>query len=293
MRVAFIGDIVGLPGREAVIRAVPRLRAAFHADLILANAENIADGSGIKPLDYTRLREGGIDGITLGDHAFRKAQIFRVLGSQSDIIRPLNLPDAAQGRGWMRLGIPRGRGGELTELWVTTVLGRLFMTQLPCGDPFDAVDRLLARVPDRAAVIVEVHAEATSEKQAMAWHINGRVAAVVGTHTHVQTSDNRLLPREYAGAPAHDARTLHDRGETSGMGTAYIGDLGMSGPHDSVLGRRVDAVLSMMASATPAPFDVAHDNVRVQGVVLEIDPDTRLARGIERFDLADVGQGSP
>ena len=281
MRVAFIGDIVGTGGREAVIRAVPVLRGEHGADLILANAENIADGSGIKPLDYTRLREGGVDGITLGDHAFRKGQINRILGSQGDMIRPLNLPEAARGRGWMR--IPCGSAGAaVSELWVVTVLGRLFITQLPAGGPFDALDRLLVKVPRNAAVIVEVHAEATSEKQAIAWHLNGRVAAVVGSHTHVQTSDNRLLPRDFAGAPDIDAARLQG---PSDQGTAYLGDLGMSGPHDSVLGRRVDAVLSHMAAAIPAPFDVAQDNLRVQGALIDIDPATRLATGIERFDL--------
>jgi metallophosphoesterase (TIGR00282 family) len=264
------GDIVGSPGRLAVRQCLPALREQFSADLVLANAENAAAGSGLLPNQFDKLVEAGVAGMTLGDHVFRKAQIIPYLEKQSNLIRPANLSSKAKGRGWMRLRV----GGEQREgpsVYVITLLGRLFNTSLPCNDPFETVDRVLSKLPEaNPTVIVEMHGEATSEKQAMGWYLNGRVAAVLGTHTHIPTADARLLPK------GNDVRRQ----------TGYITDLGMSGPQDSVLGRRVDRVLTHMTTNMPAPFDVAEGNPRVNGVYLQIDETTGSARHIERVEMA-------
>jgi metallophosphoesterase (TIGR00282 family) len=269
LRVIMLGDIVGGPGRLAVRQCLPVLHERFAPDLILANAENAAAGSGLLPNQFDKLAEAGIAGMTLGDHVFRKAQIIPYLEKQPNLIRPANLSSKAKGRGWMRLHAGR-EGSQGPSVYVITLLGRLFNTALPCNDPFETVDRVLASLPEaNATVLVEMHCEATSEKQAMGWYLNGRVAAVLGTHTHVPTADARLLPK------GNDVRRQ----------TGYITDLGMSGPQDSVLGRRVDRVLTHMTTSMPAPFDVAQDNPRVNGVALELDDTTGSARHIERIEI--------
>ncbi|MEO0966038.1 MAG: TIGR00282 family metallophosphoesterase [Planctomycetota bacterium] len=266
MRVLYLGDVVGTPGRLAVEAGLPLLRAKYKADLAVVNAENAANGTGLTPEQYNKLRDAGADGITLGDHCFKKQQIAATLNRPGEkLIRPANLPDAAAGRGAMALTPNEGNGPTVT---VIVVMGRLFMP-LPAGDPFETVEAILAETPDDHAVILEVHAEATSEKVALGWRFNGRVAAVVGTHTHVPTADHRILP---AGVP----------GSHQGVaGTAYISDLGMSGPIDSVLGRRVDRVLKHMTTAMPSPFDVADGPAVVSGVLVTLDPRSGRATAIE------------
>lgn len=257
-----LGDIVGMPGRLAVAQQVPVIRERWKPDLILANAENTSNGTGLTPDHYHKLKAAGLDAMTLGDHCFKKMQIVEVLETQADIIRPYNLPLGARGKGWMRVPIPSlpGRG-----LFVVTVLGRIFMHSMPADDPFAAVERAMKEFGEKdAIVIVEIHAEATSEKQAVGWQFNGRVAAVLGSHTHVATADARVLS----------------------MGTAYITDMGMSGPMESVLGRDIDKVLTHMITAMPAPFDVAEGDPRVNGVCIDIDEKTGLTTAIERIELA-------
>lgn len=272
LRVAMLGDIVGRPGRLAVMQQLPIIRQKWSVDLIVANAENSANGSGLTPEQYQKLTDAGIAGITLGDHVYRRKEIVKVLERESNIIRPANLPDGAAGKTWMRLKSPAGQ----PDLFVLTLLGRRFI-DLSSNDPFATVDHLLKQLPERdPLVLVEMHAEATSEKQAMGWHLNGRVAAVVGTHTHVATADARILPcpRGVEGRRA---------------GTAYITDLGMSGPYTSVIGRKIEPVLTHLTTAMPAPFDVAEDDPRVCGVCIEFDTTTRRAVSIERIELkADV-----
>ncbi|MEM6332496.1 MAG: TIGR00282 family metallophosphoesterase [Planctomycetota bacterium] len=266
MRVIYLGDVVGTPGRLAVEAAMPLLRKKHKADLVVVNAENAANGTGLTPEQYKKLRDAGADGITLGDHCFKKQQIASMLNRADErVIRPLNLPPAAAGRGVMTLHANEGNGPALT---VIVVLGRLFMP-LPAADPFATVETALAELPQDRAVILEVHAEATSEKVALGWRFNGRVAAVVGTHTHVPTADHRILP---AGVPGSHAGV---------PGTAYISDLGMSGPPDSVLGRRVDRVLKHMTTAMPSPFDVADGPALVSGVLLTIDDRSGRATRID------------
>jgi len=271
LRVVMLGDIVGRPGRQAVAQQMEAIRQRYQPDLVIANAENAANGSGLTPELYRKLCQAGLDGMTLGDHIYKKQQIVSVLEQENNITRPANLPANAKGKRWMKLQTPRG------SLYVITVLGRIFMN-LPAADPFVTLDELLATLPDKdAMVLVEVHAEATSEKQAIGWYLNGKVAAVVGTHTHVATADARILSRQ-AGPSSQQ--------KVGGMqaGTAYMTDLGMCGPQESVLGRQIAPVLTHMTTAMPAPFDVAEGDPRVCGVFIEIDVKSRLAVAIERIE---------
>lgn len=287
LRIVFLGDIVGGPGCKAISQLVPVIRERWEPDLIIANAENSSNGTGLTPEIYKKLCARGIDAITLGDHVFKKKQIVQTLQSESNIIRPANLSGGASGKRWMciRPKSAEGQGdadNDRPGVYVLTVLGRIFMN-MPANDPFAAVDAILEEIPERnPIVIVEVHAEATSEKIAMGWHLNGRVTAVVGTHTHTPTADARILPAQVdgTGTPSIGAG-----------GTAYISDLGMTGPHDSVLGRRADRVVAHMTTNMPFPFDVADGNPRVQGVVIDIDENSRRATAIEPIDLpADVSK---
>ncbi len=256
-----LGDIVGLSGRQAVAQQIPHLRERYHPDLILANAENAANGSGLTPELYKKLCDAGITGLTLGDHVYKKAQIFPTLKKEENLIRPANLPAKAVGRTWMRL--PAGQGENARAVYVFTLLGRIFMN-LPVNDPFAAADRVLAELPEAdPIVLVEAHAEATSEKQSLGWYLNGRVTAVIGTHTHVPTADARLLDK----------------------GTAYITDIGMCGPQESILGRKIDPVLVHMTTAMPAPFDVAEGDPRVCGVLVEVSDHSPRAVAIERVEV--------
>ncbi|MEM7624941.1 MAG: TIGR00282 family metallophosphoesterase [Planctomycetota bacterium] len=285
MRIAFLGDVVGTPGRQALTQQTPALRETHGVDLIIANAENVANGSGITPEQYRKLADAGVDGMTLGDHAFRKQQIRATLESAPNLIRPINLPGRAWGKGFMRLASPTEGGPDLV---VVTIMGRLFMNSVQADDPFAALDRFLESLRSQppAVVIAEIHCEATSEKIAFGWHANGRVAAAVGSHTHVPTADARILP-----SPGHDDSLPGTPVVGAGRGTAYVTDLGMTGPQDSVLGRRVDRVVHHMSTGLPAAFDVAEGNPVVQGVLIDIDESSRLATHVERVALpADVSQ---
>ncbi|MBX3357878.1 MAG: YmdB family metallophosphoesterase [Phycisphaeraceae bacterium] len=268
--VAFLGDVVGVPGRRAVAHAAGVLRERHGVRVVIANGENARHGSGISPDNYRELRRaagGAVDAVTLGDHCFRERGILPLLAEPGEpISRPANLAAAAPGKRIIRLAPPSS-----PPLYVLTVLGRLFMTLHP-DSPFAAIDRELTLIPEPdAVVIVEVHAEATSEKQAVAWHCLGRwsspgaarVVAVVGTHTHVQTSDARVLDRRLAA----------------------MTDLGMCGPHRSVIGRSVSAVLEAMVNQGPAHLDVASDDVRAQGCVITIDTGDGRATAISAFDI--------
>lgn len=276
MRIAILGDIVGTPGRQAVTQQISTIRGRWSPDLVIANVENSANGSGLTPDLYKKLLAAGVDGMTLGDHAYKKQQIAGTLERESNLIRPANLSEGATGRGTMRLRTDAG-----VEVYVITVLGRLFMS-MPANDPFARVERFLGELPPRSIVLVEIHAEATSEKVAMGWRFNGRVACVYGTHTHVQTADARLLPAPGPGSGDDIPAATPD---AMMGGTAYITDLGMCGPMDSVLGRRVDRVVKHMTTNMPAPFDVAIGNPAVHGIIVDIDETTGRARGIETIAL--------
>jgi hypothetical protein len=257
-RALLIGDIVGKPGRRALAVGLPLLMKDHPIDVIIANGENTAGGSGITPPIFDELRAMGVDVVTLGDHVYRKKEAVPLLTESDRLLRPLNLPDEAAGRGWTVLESQSG-----FPFAVITLLGRTFMKPAAC--PFHAVDKALAEIGDRARLIfVEMHAEATSDKIGMGWHLDGRASAVFGTHTHVQTSDERVLPQ----------------------GAAYITDLGMTGPHEGILGRRREKVLSAVITGMPTYFDVATGDLRISGALVTADTQTGRASAIQRVFLA-------
>jgi len=255
VRLLLIGDIVGKPGRQIVTRAVRGLRVDEELDLVVANAENAAGGSGLTSTIYQELISAGVDGITLGDHCYRRREIFPVLQQERKIVRPANFPHEAPGHDHMIL---RARAG--IPVAVFTCLGRVFMPPVDC--PLAAADRVLASLPpDIRVILVDFHAEATSDAQLMGRHLDGRVSAVLGTHTHVPTADEQILPG----------------------GTAFQCDVGMTGPHESILGRRIDRVMETTRTFRPTHFDVANKDVRLNGTILDVDPQTGHASSIRRI----------
>jgi hypothetical protein len=250
-----IGDVVGRPGRSVLSQAVPRLIKERGVDCVIANLENAAAGSGMTGELYNKFLLYGVHLITMGDHIYRRKELIPILQDSDRIVRPANYPAEAVGKSYAVYRTERG-----PAVAVVSLQGRLYMRP-PCDCPFHAVDLVLSQIPPEVKIIaVDMHAEATSEKIAMGWHLNGRVSVVFGTHTHVQTADERVLDG----------------------GTAYITDLGMTGPYDSVLGRRKDRVLSSLTTGMPAPFDVAADDARMCGVLVTVDGVTGRAKSIER-----------
>lgn len=271
LKVAFFGDVVGAPGMRAFAHGARVLRDAGRADVVIVNGENAKNGSGLSPEGCKELRRAGADAITLGDHCFKDRKICDDLDDPiKPIARPANLSSGARGKRVSRVMMNAEQMERFPALHVVTVLGRLFMP-LPANDPFEAVDReisALAEADPRSLVIVEVHAEATSEKQAMVWHCAkkwaGKVVVVVGTHTHVQTADARIV---------------------DGV-LAAISDLGMCGGHRGVIGRKIGPVLEMMTNQNPFPYEVADEDVKATGVVIDIDTQARRAESIELVSIA-------
>jgi len=265
-RALLVGDVVGKPGRKTVRSALPDLLAVHSVDVVIVNAENAAGGSGITPPIFKELRDQGVDVVTMGDHVYRRKEIVPTLEASDRILRPANLPAEAAGCGW---AVHESRSG--LPFAVTIVLGRTFMKPASC--PFHSVDAVLEEVSDAARLIfVEVHAEATSDRIAMGWYLDGRATCVYGSHTHVQTADERVLPG----------------------GTAYISDLGMTGPHDGVLGRRRDRVIPTLITGMPRHFDVATGDLRLHGALVTADTETGRATDIQRIAAAvetDTGEG--
>jgi metallophosphoesterase (TIGR00282 family) len=257
LKILFIGDVVGSPGRKVVGQVLPRLIPRWGLDLVVCNAENAAGGSGLTLRCYEELVEAGVDVITMGDHVYRKDEIFQIFERTGNVLRPANYPLDSPGP---ELALVRSKGG--TPIGVFTVLGRTFLRPVDC--PFRAADRVLDQIGDRARVImVDIHAEATSDKQLLGRYLDGRVSAAVGTHTHVATADSQVLKN----------------------GTAYQTDVGMTGPHDSILGRRYDRVLSATLSYVPAYFDVATGDPRLNGALVTIDPVSGHALSISRVSI--------
>ena len=253
-----VGDVVGGPGRKLIAEALPKITAERGIDCNVVNVENAAAGSGLTPALYDKFISYGVQLMTMGDHVYRRKEIIRVMETSERIVRPANLAPGAPGREFAVYPLANG-----VPVAAFCLLGRLFM-RVPVDCPFRAADRVLAAIPKEVRVIVvDIHAETTSEKIAMGWHLDGRVSAVFGTHTHVPTADERILPQ----------------------GTAYITDLGMTGPYDSVLGREKERVLSAMMTSVPAPFDVAAGDPRLCGIITEIDSTTGRARSIERVRI--------
>lgn len=251
MRVLCIGDVIGRPGRRAVAGLVPALRAELGIDIVVANGENAAAGRGLTYKTAKEMFDGGVDVITSGNHIWDDKEIIQHLDSDLPILRPANYPAGAPGRGVCSFG----------GLTVLNLMGRTFMYEI--DDPFRTADRLLEQVPGGSPIIVDMHGEATSEKYAIGWYLDGRVSAVVGTHTHVPTADARLLPK----------------------GTAFVCDLGMCGPRDSIIGVEPAPVIKKFLTGMPARFNVAEKEKTVQfnAVLIDINEGGE-ARSIERVD---------
>jgi 2',3'-cyclic-nucleotide 2'-phosphodiesterase len=257
LKILFIGDVVGAPGRKIVGQLLPRLIPRWGLGLVVCNAENAAGGSGLTLKCYEELVEAGVDVITMGDHVYRKDEIFQVFDRTGRVLRPANFPPDSPGP---ELSLVESRDGTMVAVF--TVLGRTFMKPVDC--PFRASERLLEQIGrDAKVVIVDIHAEATSDKQLLARYLDGRVSAVLGTHTHVATADEQIQK----------------------LGTAYQTDVGMTGPHDSILGRRYDRVLSATLSCVPSHFDVATGDPRMNGAVVTIDPLTGSSLAISRVSF--------
>jgi metallophosphoesterase (TIGR00282 family) len=255
MKILFIGDIVGNPGREAIQKLLPELKKEHSLDFVIANAENAAGGSGITPKIAQELFSFGCDVLTSGDHIWKKRDIFEIINEDERILRPVNFPSGTPGRGAC---VYKTKSGK--KVGVINVNGRGFMEALDC--PFRASLAAWEELSKETKVIVvDIHAEATSEKVALGWYLDGKVSAVLGTHTHIQTADERILPE----------------------GTAYLTDAGMTGPYDSVIGRRVEDVLERFITLIPTRFEVAEENVQLAGAVLDIDDETGKARSIVRI----------
>lgn len=257
MRVLILGDVMGRPARRAVRDLVPALINKEEIDLVVANAENSAGGMGVDIKSAKELLSAGIQVMTSGNHIWKKKEIYAFLDEQESLIRPANFPQGAPGKGWC---VWQHNG---LRALVINLQGRVFMPN-HVEDPFRCVDEILKQHGSRSSVvIVDMHAEATSEKYAMGWYLDGRASIVYGTHTHVQTADERILP----------------------AGTAYITDVGMCGPFDSVIGMEKDSVIRGFITQLPRQFEVAQDNVVLQGVIVDIDEESGKARAIRRLRL--------
>lgn len=260
MRLLFVGDVIGKPGRRALHNLLPRLVDRHRADYVVVNVENSAGGFGVTPEVLQDLADLPIDCYTTGNHVWDKKEGVEILDRDPRLLRPANYPEGNPGK-----GLYVGETAAGIRVAVINLEGRVFMNQLE--SPFLVADRLLAQL-DRnkvKVVFVDFHAEATSEKQAMGFYLDGRVSAVVGTHTHVPTADERVLPN----------------------GTALLTDAGMTGPYESIIGMRADKVLKRFLLQTPSSFEVAKRDVRLAGVLIDIDEETGKARGIERMLVPD------
>jgi len=258
MRILFVGDIFGKPGREIARRAIPALIEQRPIDSVIANVENSAAGFGVTGDIADVILSYGVDAMTSGNHVWDKKEVLDYIPRQPRLLRPANFPAGVPGRG-SYLG--RTRTGE--PVGVVNVMGRVFMA--PLDDPFAVALREIEALRAKTRVIfVDFHAEATSEKIAMGWHLDGKATAVVGTHTHVQTADDRILPK----------------------GTAYLTDTGMTGPFDSIIGVTIDAALGRFVTGMPAKFDAASGPGRLNAVIVTADPATGRATAIERLNMS-------
>lgn len=250
MLVLTIGDIIGKPGREAVKEILPGLKKQRGIDFVIANGENVAGGIGLTPATAEELLKAGVDVITSGNHIWAQKDIIPCLDSKMPVLRPLNYPPGVPGRGYM----------VVDNIVVVNLIGRTFISNFDC--PFRAMDKLLAELPSELkTIIIDFHAEATSEKVALGRYLDGRVSAVLGTHTHIGTIDSKILPR----------------------GTAYVTDIGMTGPDNSIIGDDIDAVLERFLTMIPNRLSVGKGKVTLNGILVDIDRSTGLATGIERI----------
>jgi metallophosphoesterase (TIGR00282 family) len=260
VNILLIGDVVGRPGRELVRKGLRALIEVHGVDFVIANAENAAAGFGVTKDIGDSLLESGIDVMTSGNHIWDKKEVIDYIKGEPRLLRPANYPAGVPGRGSFVANARDGRA-----VGVINIMGRVFM--LPIDDPFAVVLREIDAIRHRTRVIiVDFHAEATSEKIAMGWHLDGRVTAIIGTHTHVQTADERILPK----------------------GTAYLTDMGMTGPHDSIIGMEVGPSLARFLNGMPSKFEPATGNARLNGVIVEADDRTGLAKRIVRISYSEM-----
>ena len=258
MRILFVGDVVGSSGRQMIQDYVPKLKKKYSPTVTIINGENAAGGRGITEKIYRSFLEVGAQAVTLGNHAWDNREIFEFIDGAKYLVRPANFPEGTPGKGLIFLNC------NGIEVAVINLQGRTFLPPLDC--PFKKVDDLIAQAKKRTSIIfIDFHAEATSEKQALGWYVDGRATAVVGTHTHVQTADNRILP----------------------SGTAYITDVGMTGPYDGILGMERGAVLKKFLTALPVRFEVAEGRTQLSAVLIDVNPSTGKASRIERILLND------
>ena len=257
MKILMIGDVVGGPGRRILAHELKRLKAERGVDAAIVNAENCAAGSGITAALANEVFEAGADAITLGDHTWGQKEFAGQIGGIERLVRPANYAAECPGRGWTLVTLPTVRFA------VVNVQGRVFMNPVDC--PFKAMDRVLAEIPKDVPVFADFHAEATSEKITMGYYLDGRVTSVVGTHTHVQTSDALVLPK----------------------GTAYLTDLGMTGPYVSSIGRDLKPVTRKFVTGMPSRFEVADGPCVLEGALVEFDPATKKAISIEPFRIRE------
>lgn len=254
MKILFIGDIVGEPGRNAIKALLPGLVKKNHIECVIANAENAAGGSGITPPIREELKSYGVHVITSGDHIWKRKEVVELLSMHDDILRPLNYPKETPGSGSAIIELESG-----IKIGVVNLVGRVFMQAVEC--PFKTsrceIDKIRKTTPN---IFVDMHAEATSEKIALGWYLDGLVTGFMGTHTHVQTADEKILPG----------------------GTAYITDAGMTGPFDSVIGRKKEQILTRFLTQMPTRFQMAEDDIRLNGVIIDFNPKNGKANSIER-----------
>jgi len=257
MKVMFIGDIVGRPGRNIVKALLGGFVKKNKISCVIANAENSAGGSGITPSIAIELENAGVDVITSGDHIWKRREATELLETRGNVLRPLNYPEGAPGDGSLVVEIPN----TAVKIGVINLIGRVFMESVEC--PFkvsrQAVDKIRKVTPN---IFVDIHAEATSEKIALGWYLDGLVTAVMGTHTHVQTADEKILPK----------------------GTAYITDTGMTGPFDSVIGRKKEQILTRFITQRPTRFEMAEDDIRLNAVIVDFDEKRGIANSIIRVE---------
>jgi metallophosphoesterase (TIGR00282 family) len=264
LNILCIGDIVGRPGRRIVADRLKSLVRERSIDCVIVNAENSAGGSGITPQIYNKLLRYGVNLVTLGDHTYRKRDIIQTLETAENIARPANFSEHAAGRGVATCMTSKG-----PTVAAVSLVGRLFMQPADC--PYNCIDNLLPSLQQKADIIVvDFHAEATSEKLAMGYHLDGRVSCVFGSHTHVVTADERILPK----------------------GTAYITDVGMTGSHDSVLGRKTENVLKSFRTRMPVPFEIASGDVKMNAILVVVDSNSKHAERIERVCVSEAYQDS-
>ena len=254
MRVLFIGDIVGEPGRRAIAELLPGIKKANDVEFVIGNAENVAGGSGVTPSLADELFDHGLDVITSGDHIWKRKEIIDRIESDRRILRPANYPAGAPGVGST---VIRSESG--IDVGVINLIGRVFMQALEC--PFRVAKEEIDKIKNKTRVIiVDMHAEATSEKIALGWYLDGQVSAIIGTHTHVQTADEKILPN----------------------GTAFLCDAGMTGPLDGVIGRKKEQILARFITQMPMKFEMAEGDIHLQGAIIDVDEKTGKANSIKR-----------